>query len=178
MNPALLLADEPTGNLDSRSADEVFALLRQFNREQGTAVLFVTHNEKLSARCDRIIRVVDGRVVDGRVVDGRVVDGRVIDRQGHGRALTPIEARLCFDPSPSLPRTPMTPESIDVLIVGAGISGIAAARRLQRRHPQRRYAILERRGGHRAAPGTCSATRACARTRTCTPWASAFEALG
>ncbi len=60
MNPALLLADEPTGNLDSRSADAVFALLRRFNREQQMSVLFVTHNALLADRCDRTIRVVDG----------------------------------------------------------------------------------------------------------------------
>jgi len=60
MNPALLLADEPTGNLDSRSADAVFALLRRFNREQQMSVLFVTHNGLLAERCDRTIRVVDG----------------------------------------------------------------------------------------------------------------------
>jgi lipoprotein-releasing system ATP-binding protein len=64
MNPALLLADEPTGNLDTRSADEVFELLRRFNREHGTTVLFVTHNPALAARCDKIIQVIDGRVVD------------------------------------------------------------------------------------------------------------------
>jgi lipoprotein-releasing system ATP-binding protein len=63
MNPALLLADEPTGNLDSKSADAVFELLRRFNREQGTAVLFVTHNAALAARCDKIIQVIDGMVV-------------------------------------------------------------------------------------------------------------------
>jgi lipoprotein-releasing system ATP-binding protein len=56
----LLLADEPTGNLDSRSADAVFALLRRFNREQQMSVLFVTHNGLLAERCDRTIRVVDG----------------------------------------------------------------------------------------------------------------------
>jgi lipoprotein-releasing system ATP-binding protein len=66
MNPALLLADEPTGNLDSRSAGEVFDLLRRFNREQGTTVLFVTHNAALAARCDTLIEVIDGRVVDRR----------------------------------------------------------------------------------------------------------------
>lgn len=60
MNPALLLADEPTGNLDTKSADEVFELLRRFNREHGTAVLFVTHNADLARRCDRLIEVVDG----------------------------------------------------------------------------------------------------------------------
>jgi lipoprotein-releasing system ATP-binding protein len=62
MNPALVLADEPTGNLDTRSADEVFALLRRFNREHGTTVLFVTHNPALAARCDKTIEVIDGLV--------------------------------------------------------------------------------------------------------------------
>jgi lipoprotein-releasing system ATP-binding protein len=60
MNPALLLADEPTGNLDSKSADAVFELLRRVNQEHGTAVLFVTHNPALAARCDKTIQVVDG----------------------------------------------------------------------------------------------------------------------
>jgi lipoprotein-releasing system ATP-binding protein len=64
MNPALLLADEPTGNLDTQSADAVFALLRAVNREHGTAILFVTHNAALAARCDAIVRVVDGRIVE------------------------------------------------------------------------------------------------------------------
>ena len=63
MNPALLLADEPTGNLDTQSADAVFDLLRQVSRQQGTSVLFVTHNPELAARCDRTIQVIDGRVV-------------------------------------------------------------------------------------------------------------------
>ncbi|MCA6215253.1 ABC transporter ATP-binding protein [Ideonella sp. B7] len=62
MNPPLLLADEPTGNLDTQSADAVFALLRRFTREHRTAVLFVTHNPELAARCDRTVRVVDGRL--------------------------------------------------------------------------------------------------------------------
>ncbi|WP_374474083.1 ABC transporter ATP-binding protein [Arenimonas sp.] len=60
--PALLLADEPTGNLDSQSASEVFALFRQFNREFGCAVLLVTHDPRLSAQCDRTITLVDGRI--------------------------------------------------------------------------------------------------------------------
>ena len=62
MNPALLLADEPTGNLDTKSADAVFALLRRINQEQGTTVLLVTHNPELGARCDKTIQVVDGLV--------------------------------------------------------------------------------------------------------------------
>jgi lipoprotein-releasing system ATP-binding protein len=62
MDPDLVLADEPTGNLDSKSADAVFDLMRQINRERGTTFLIVTHNENLAARCDRIIEVVDGMV--------------------------------------------------------------------------------------------------------------------
>ena len=62
MKPALILADEPTGNLDSKSADGVFELLQRVCKEQGTAVLFVTHNPLLAARCDKTIEVVDGRV--------------------------------------------------------------------------------------------------------------------
>jgi lipoprotein-releasing system ATP-binding protein len=62
MQPALLLADEPTGNLDTKSADAVFELFRQVNRDQGTAVLLVTHNPQMAQRCDRTIQVVDGMV--------------------------------------------------------------------------------------------------------------------
>lgn len=62
MNPALLLADEPTGNLDTQSADAVFALLRHINQEQGTTVLLVTHNPQLGQRCDKTIQVVDGLI--------------------------------------------------------------------------------------------------------------------
>ena len=63
--PELLLADEPTGNLDTVSADEVFGLLREFNRDHGSACLIVTHDPRLAARCDRQIELVDGRVVAG-----------------------------------------------------------------------------------------------------------------
>jgi lipoprotein-releasing system ATP-binding protein len=63
MEPALVLADEPTGNLDTKSADGVFSLLRDINRASGTSFLVVTHDPRLAARCDRIIEVVDGQVV-------------------------------------------------------------------------------------------------------------------
>ena len=62
MAPDLVLADEPTGNLDTQSAEDVFALMRRENRDHGTSFLLVTHNMSLAARCDRIIQVVDGRV--------------------------------------------------------------------------------------------------------------------
>ncbi|MCP9628454.1 ABC transporter ATP-binding protein [Rhodopseudomonas palustris] len=62
MNPDLVLADEPTGNLDTKSAEDVFDLMREINRERGTTFLLVTHNDDLAAKCDRIVRVVDGRI--------------------------------------------------------------------------------------------------------------------
>ena len=61
--PALVLADEPTGNLDTKSADEVFALMQRFNRERGTTFLVVTHDSRIAARCERVIELVDGRVL-------------------------------------------------------------------------------------------------------------------
>lgn len=64
--PALLLADEPTGNLDSRSAAEVFQLLRHFNQTFGCAVLMVTHDLRLSEQCDRIVHLADGRIASDR----------------------------------------------------------------------------------------------------------------
>ena len=60
--PALLLADEPTGNLDSTSATEVFALFRKFNLEFGCAVLLVTHDSRLSEQCDRTVTLMDGNI--------------------------------------------------------------------------------------------------------------------
>ena len=63
IRPALLLADEPTGNLDTRTAASVFELFRRFNREYGCAVLVVTHDPRLSEACDRTITLVDGAIV-------------------------------------------------------------------------------------------------------------------
>ena len=60
--PALVLADEPTGNLDTASSDEIFELMRRFNRELGTTFLVVTHDPRIAARCARVIEIVDGRV--------------------------------------------------------------------------------------------------------------------
>ena len=66
MRPALVLADEPTGNLDTKSSDAAFELLRRVNRESGTTFLIVTHDPRLAARCDRIIELVDGELVADR----------------------------------------------------------------------------------------------------------------
>ncbi|GBG12523.1 lipoprotein-releasing system ATP-binding protein [Novimethylophilus kurashikiensis] len=66
MNPALVLADEPTGNLDTHTADGVFELMREVNLSNRTTFLIVTHDPRLAARCDRIIELVDGRIVSDR----------------------------------------------------------------------------------------------------------------
>jgi lipoprotein-releasing system ATP-binding protein len=63
MNPSLILADEPTGNLDTASTDVVFDMMRKVNLKDKTTFLIVTHNLELAKRCDRIIDVVDGRIV-------------------------------------------------------------------------------------------------------------------
>jgi lipoprotein-releasing system ATP-binding protein len=62
LNPPLVLADEPTGNLDTASSDEVFALMRRLHAELKTTFLVVTHDPRLAARCDRIVELVDGRI--------------------------------------------------------------------------------------------------------------------
>ncbi|HMN08327.1 MAG TPA: ABC transporter ATP-binding protein [Gemmatimonadaceae bacterium] len=66
MRPPLVLADEPTGNLDSESGEQVFQLLRDFNRRHHTAFVIVTHDDRLAERCDRIVHLVDGQVDSDR----------------------------------------------------------------------------------------------------------------
>jgi lipoprotein-releasing system ATP-binding protein len=66
MNPQVVLADEPTGNLDTQTSDEVFGLLRDVNRRQRVTFLVVTHDPRMAARCDRVIELVDGRIVSDR----------------------------------------------------------------------------------------------------------------
>ncbi len=62
-SPPLILADEPTGNLDTASADEIFKLLYEVNQESGTTFLIVTHDPRLAHRCRRVVELVDGRIV-------------------------------------------------------------------------------------------------------------------
>ena len=63
LEPPLVLADEPTGNLDTASSDEVFALMRRMHADLNTSFLVVTHDPRLAARCDRVLELVDGRLV-------------------------------------------------------------------------------------------------------------------
>jgi lipoprotein-releasing system ATP-binding protein len=62
-SPRLLLADEPTGNLDMKTSEEVHALLYEIQRQSGISLVIVTHNEKLAAGMGRTVRIVDGRIV-------------------------------------------------------------------------------------------------------------------
>ena len=63
MDPKIILADEPTGNLDTAMSNEVFSLLRKINAEQKTSFLIVTHDNTVAASCDRTVKIVDGRLV-------------------------------------------------------------------------------------------------------------------
>jgi putative ABC transport system ATP-binding protein len=65
--PAIILADEPTGNLDSRSGAEIMAIFRQLNRERGITVVFVTHDPDIATHTPRIIRLHDGLIVGDEV---------------------------------------------------------------------------------------------------------------
>ncbi len=69
-DPPLVLADEPTGNLDTATSDQVFRLLEARNREQGTAFLIVTHDPSLARRCRRVLQLVDGSLVADGPPDG------------------------------------------------------------------------------------------------------------
>jgi lipoprotein-releasing system ATP-binding protein len=74
MSPPLILADEPTGNLDTKSAYAVFDLMRKVNADRGTTFLMVTHNLDMARRCDRVIEIIDGLVGSGTAPDQRRIN--------------------------------------------------------------------------------------------------------
>ena len=67
-SPALLLADEPTGNLDSKNSAEVMALLRYFHEKKGQTLLVITHDERIACQADRLITVEDGHIAQDEAV--------------------------------------------------------------------------------------------------------------
>jgi putative ABC transport system ATP-binding protein len=69
--PAILLADEPTGNLDSKNGAHIFELLVKLNRDHGTTLLLVTHDQVLAERADRVISLSEGRIAEDRETGGR-----------------------------------------------------------------------------------------------------------
>ena len=80
-NPAIVWADEPTGDLDSKNADEIVALMRRLNQEHGLTFLIVTHDIGVGRKTDRIVRMVDGQIVNEEVLEVRE----------HGRRATMAE---------------------------------------------------------------------------------------
>ena len=61
-NPSIILADEPTGNLDTKSSDEIVALLKRSNRDYKQTIIMITHNIEIAKQADRIIRLEDGKI--------------------------------------------------------------------------------------------------------------------
>lgn len=64
--PAIILADEPTGNLDSKASDEIIELLKLFNRKYMQTIIMITHDLELAKQADRVITIEDGRIVSDR----------------------------------------------------------------------------------------------------------------
>ena len=87
-SPALILADEPSGALDSQSSDEILALLADLNRSQGTSIVVVTHDRRVAQTTQRILRMQDGRIVsDHRITDPLEEDLRMFAQSQFGQTL-------------------------------------------------------------------------------------------
>jgi putative ABC transport system ATP-binding protein len=87
-NPSIVLADEPTGNLDSTSGNEVMSVLEQLNREQGTTIMLVTHDPNVARRTQHILIMRDGQIVQEDIVgDVYTEDLKVLARSELGRAV-------------------------------------------------------------------------------------------
>jgi putative ABC transport system ATP-binding protein len=80
-DPAIILADEPTGNLDSRSGSEIVALFQQLNRERNLTVIFVTHDAHVARHTQRILYLADGRITDEQIVEKPLVAGNGEDEK-------------------------------------------------------------------------------------------------
>jgi ABC-type lipoprotein export system ATPase subunit len=86
--PALLLADEPTGSLDSQSGEEIMALLAELNRSEGTTIAVVTHDRRVAQATQRVLRMRDGRIVDDhRIQDPLEEDLRTLAQSRLGQAI-------------------------------------------------------------------------------------------
>ena len=87
-NPALILADEPSGALDSQSSEEILALLAELNSSQGTSIVVVTHDRRVAQATQRILRIQDGRIVsDHRIIDPLEEDLRMFAQSQFGQTL-------------------------------------------------------------------------------------------
>ena len=87
-DPALILADEPSGALDSQSSEEILALLNSLNRNQKTSIIVVTHDRRVAQATRRILRMQDGYIVDDhRIADPLEEDLRMFAQSQFGQAL-------------------------------------------------------------------------------------------
>jgi len=86
-DPTIILADEPTGNLDSKSGEEIVAIFQRLNREQGITIVFVTHDAQIAAHTRRIVYLHDGRVIrEQTVAEPLIAKGAVADSLAAGEA--------------------------------------------------------------------------------------------
>lgn len=69
-NPDFLIADEPTGALDTKTSQEIMDLFKQLNQTQHTTIVMVTHDPRVAEQCERVVKIIDGRIVDDRKVGG------------------------------------------------------------------------------------------------------------
>ncbi|WP_270641097.1 ABC transporter ATP-binding protein [Limosilactobacillus mucosae] len=69
-NPDFLIADEPTGALDTKTSQEIMDLFKQLNQTQHTTIIMVTHDPRVAEQCERVVKIIDGRIVDDRKVGG------------------------------------------------------------------------------------------------------------
>ena len=104
--PAILFADEPTGNLDSVTSAVIEDLLFEYQKQHGATLIIVTHDEDLAKRCERIIRIKDGRIESDSAIEDaiRIAQGKMVASGAHRHAATVTIAAAAPLPEPKKPR--------------------------------------------------------------------------